>query len=386
MLRRLLPPKPEPMSGHLLGRFVGSAACAAALTGCVAAPGGVAASAAFSRLDAVPGDYRISAALGDVDGDGVEDLLVSRNGDMELFAGLSASPRRFAAAALPLGHPLTPTCESAVEPRLVDWDGDGDLDLLSLHGGDPPGLGGAVTVVWRANDGAGQFGAPEVVCGADGAPLALAGEPSAVARVDWDGDGRADLLVSTPALHVFAGTEYGLATRPHALGVASRSFAVVDWDGDGDLDVVAQERDALVLVRRTRRGLAAPQVLERVAEHDPPLRLSVCDWDGDGRAELLVGGQVRDDAAPLAAEQRHVIETRLATARRVTVAIDALRDELNRSKPPIGDPAAMARRQQRRSNLRAWADGPRAEAARLQARLRAADSPTLRGVLRVVRP
>ena len=386
MPRRLPPPKPEPMGSQLLRRFGRSAACAVALTGCVAAPEGLAASAAFAGLDAVPDGYRVSAALGDVDGDGVEDLLVSRNGELEVFAGLSASPRRFAPAARPLGHPLTPTCESAVEPRLVDRDGDGDLDLLSLHGGEPPGLGGAVTVVWRANDGAGRFGAPEVVRGVDGAPLALAGEPSAVARVDWDGDGRADLLVSTPALHVFAGTEHGFAARPHALEVTSRSFAVVDWDGDGDLDVVAQQRDALVLARRTPRGLAAPEVLERVAEHDPPLRLAVCDWDGDGRAELLVGGQVRDDAAPLAAEERASIETRLATARRVAGAIDALRDELNRSKPPIGDPVAMARRQQRRSELRAWADAPRAEAARLQERLRAADSPTLRGVLRVVRP
>ena len=36
--------------------------------------------------------YRISAVLGDVDGDGIADLVVGNNGAFEVRKGLSASP------------------------------------------------------------------------------------------------------------------------------------------------------------------------------------------------------------------------------------------------------------------------------------------------------
>lgn len=349
------------------------------LTGCAAAP------APLAALGAVPSSYRLSAALGDVDGDGVADLLVSRNGAFEVFDGRAGLPRTFASAARPLGRPLTPTCESACEPRLVDFDDDGDLDLLSLHGVDAPGLGGPASAVWCANDGAGGFGPPRPVRSARGAPLALRGEPSAVALVDWDGDGYRDLLVATPRIFVHAGSPEGFAAAPAALDLSSRSFVVADWDGDGACDVILQDADRLILRRRTTAGFAAPQLLQVIAEHDPPLRLSACDWDGDGRPELLMGVQVRDAAQPLEEGERADLRGRVAAARRVVGAIDRLLDELNRSKPPLGDPDAMSRRDQRRAELRSWAAAPRALVARLQGRLRDASLPTLRGALRVLR-
>ncbi|MFY9344937.1 MAG: hypothetical protein WAT39_20760, partial [Planctomycetota bacterium] len=46
---------------------------------------------------------------------------------------------------------------------------------------------------------------------------------------------------------------------------------------------------------------------------------------------------------------------------------------LNASKPPLGDSAAMARRQQRRDELQRWGEGPRAflEGVRQRAATRA---------------
>ncbi len=336
--------------------------------------------------------YRISAVLGDVDGDGIADLVVGNNGAFEVRKGLSTSPPAFAEQSRRLQRTLTPTCESACEPRLVDVDGDGDLDLVSLQGVLGPDCFRVPTVVWLPNDGSGRFGALRVIRDVDGELLTWRGEPSAVALVDWDGDGLRDLLVATPQLWVYPGTERGFAPTPRALEVSSRSFVVSDWDGDGDLDVLAQAEGGLVVHRRLGViggvggvvQLAGAEVLAPVAEADPPVRLSGCDWDGDGRQDVLVGHQVRAAAQPVPdgvlADERQ----RIAAARRVLASIHAELDKLNRSRPPLDDPEAMARRSRRREELRQWAAAPRALVDRLEARRRAAMQPDVRGVLRVL--
>jgi hypothetical protein len=71
---------------------------------------------------------------------------------------------------------------------LVDLDGDGRTDLLS---GSWPG---EIYFFRRQPDG--TFAAAQALKGPDGKPINI-GSGSAVFAVDWNGDGKLDLLVGT---------------------------------------------------------------------------------------------------------------------------------------------------------------------------------------------
>jgi len=94
-----------------------------------------------------------------------------------------------------LGAPVTYSCgTSATDMALVDVSGDGRLDLITLHGGDPGSFHVAI------NNGDGGFGAY--------LPYDTKADPRALAIVDVDGDTRMDIAVVSPAtgnLTIFRG-------------------------------------------------------------------------------------------------------------------------------------------------------------------------------------
>ena len=327
-------------------------------------------------------DYRISVALGDVDGDGIEDLVVGRNGRFDLRRGLSRQPRRFAAAR-PLDIEAGPTCENACEPRLVDVDRDGDLDLLTLCAG-LGGIGVNALPVWFANDGTGSFATRTELRAPDGRSLPRDGSRGAVELLDWDGDGVRDLLVSTPALVLHRGVAGGFQAEAVPIGATSRGFAAVDWDGDGDLDLLTQDRDGVHVLQRDGDRLQPRRVAELDAPN-VPLRIAAADWDGDGRPDVLLGNHRRvarlelSDAV-LAAERQQ-----LRAAKRMLDVVHDLLTELNRTRPPLDDPDAMARRQQWREELQEWARAPRELNERLSERHRRVARPQFVGVVQVLR-
>ncbi|MFK7739796.1 MAG: FG-GAP repeat domain-containing protein [Planctomycetota bacterium] len=376
-----------------------SAVSAASLTLAMAAAGSSATAQYKAEPVPVPaagGGYRVSAALGDIDGDDVMDLVMGRNGGFDWRRGLTEGPKRtFAAENLTLGCAVSPSCESAGEPRLVDVDNDGDLDLLTL---DDPSLAGVrrwrrIRAVWFANAGDGTFGEARALADREGKPLDLAGEPSAVALADWDGDGVRDFLVATPSIHLHRGAiGGGFASKPLNLGVASRSFAVVDWDGDGQLDLVTAEAGAVLLHLRgggggggDGGGLLAAERVGKSAGVLAPLRLTLCDWDGAGGLDLLVGDHVEQApvAAPASEAEIAQDDAELAAAERMLAVVQ---QELERLKqtPPQRTLGAMKRRSAWREELQRWSVGPEAVRTRILARRRQAQSPPSRGIVQVL--
>ena len=232
--------------------------------------------------------------------------------EMEIALRLPATEARWRGPLLSLEDELP-------APRLADWDGDGDLDLLAqdderLH-------------VWRQADGALEE-LPGTSAALPVAPRRERGFDLAFeARdVDLDRDGRADLVLLVTDRHsedlrtqvlVFLQAaargaplfgDEGVPAQLLVLGGLASGTRLVDVDGDGALDLaciafrvdqidrlVSVAGDAVdgqltVFLGRGGRFAARPDVVERVALGDDPDRDEVRflpDVNGDGVLELL---------------------------------------------------------------------------------------------------
>lgn len=150
-------------------------------------------------------------------------------------------------------------------------------------------------------------------------PVASTGTASTVDPVDWDGDGDYDLIVGTIQGDVYLvpnegtrtayafGTGCQLQANGKSLSVASRAGpCTTDWDGDGDLDLLVGDDSGGVTLFRNIGSATAPRLAggTRLVEPghndygpDAPkeavrgtrAKICVADWNGDGKPDLLVG-------------------------------------------------------------------------------------------------
>ena len=144
----------------------------------------------------------------------------------------------------------------------------------------------------------------------------ITGTASAVHAVDWDGDGKIDLLVGEIGGAVYLVPNEGTVTqyafgKPQRLKAGGKPLLVagdagpfaVDWDGDGKMDLLVGAGDGSVWFYRnigtgkTPVLAAGKQLVAPGFGSDAPrgsrhgIRSKVCavDWNGDGRLDLLVG-------------------------------------------------------------------------------------------------
>ena len=202
---------------------------------------------AFEARGPVPGlpdAYHYAPAFGDLDGDGDDDVILGEWRDQVAYYrndgvtngggnGGGVMPRwtlaDSAAATLTRGRNTT--------PALGDLDGDGDLDLLV---GESSGA-----LNYYRNDGTPRE--PDFELVSDEFEGIDVGRRSIPALLDWDGDGDLDLAIGSEASGIRVYLNEGSRTEPVFVEDAPFASPVptftapafADLDGDGDLDLVA---------------------------------------------------------------------------------------------------------------------------------------------------
>ena len=179
---------------------------------------------------------------------------------------------------------------SADTIAVADFDGDGDADVAAA--------GGVGPIVWLPFEGGG-FGAERAIFSpeSNGTPLLASG--------DLDGDGWSDLVAFTAArgVHWFRNLHGGSFAAPVHLGTfptlpSPAALEVLDLDHDGDLDLLAADRSDARVAWLENLGGAGPafDVHLLLDQGSGAVRgVAAGDFDGDGDLDVAYGGNAALD-------------------------------------------------------------------------------------------
>ena len=274
----------------------------------------------LSKIATVPVAEAFSNALpvvtGDVDKDGLTDILIGTTEQILLFRGTGTAHVETARPVLS-GKPVASLA-------LADFDGDGILDLAALtrasvlvmkgeEGGrfrEPEELplgrqaarglaaadlnqDGAIdlaaaqdsSVALFFNDGQGNFKPP--------AELRTGQHPASIVVADFNNDGVPDLATGnypyTDDIAVMLGTGAGVfrPLPPLRTGYRPRALAAADFDNDGKVDLAVAHDDGLAVLFGDGAGTFVRGA--QIEESNSPMSIASADLDGNGTPDIVLG-------------------------------------------------------------------------------------------------
>jgi hypothetical protein len=240
-----------------------------------------------------PGGRSSGLAVGDLNGDGIPDLVVANGNVVSVVLGNPDGTLR-GQTDVALGR-----LDSSTVVSLADLNGDGHLDIVSGNQGSDD-----VSVLMGAGDG--SFGAATDYTA--GLAHAFGPGPTSVAIGDVNGDGHLDIVTGnwsyfdssvhrvSVLLNQGDGTFAPQAT--YAGGNTARQntgpavVALGDLNGDGELDIVSagEGRRGVEVLMNLGKGIFPAAGDDAPVEYDPD-SVVVADVNQDGFPDLVTGNQ-----------------------------------------------------------------------------------------------
>jgi hypothetical protein len=235
-----------------------------------------------------PVDYSIGSAwdteIADINGDSEPDILASFPGSTTVAWFANDGTGNFSAPNI-----ITDTLSGCRNSHPVDIDGDGDIDVLSVN--DESGIfdNWSQVVLYR-NTGGGNFSAPETINSDD------LEDPYDVNAADVDGDGLLDVVcasLNTDDITWFrnlgGAINFGPKSSIANTLIGCRDIEVADLDADGDMDftVAGVGDDRAVWIENfSGSSFTVHRLSNPESSVDDCMDLSLVDIDNDGDLDI----------------------------------------------------------------------------------------------------
>ncbi len=270
--------------------------------------------------------------LVDFDNDGDLDMLVGDGaGGLTLFANMQIDGRNRLNFDVGSSQDL-PTVSGAAVPFVADWNNDGRKDLLVGQAN-----GGVTLYINNGLEVAPAFAAGEDLYA--GSSVLSVGSNAAPAVINYNDDSAKDLLVANADGKVFVFMNLGsdavpqLAAAPVELSVSGSVAFPVDWNADGEEDLMITDNGRVTVYLKAGDAYqAGPQFSDRRADYVAAFPI---DLDGSGN-QLLVGqanGELvyltGNSTEPVASFQAALQDKVAELAERVAADAPAYNDDVN---------------------------------------------------------